>query len=77
MSSCSHCGELGHNIRTCPFGDVEKGPGFKDPDERWHTKVVTDDDGAGTRCWDREVAYKVRNQLDAPEYKHVVLRLIA
>ncbi len=39
MSTCSHCGDEGHNIRTCPVGDVEKGPWFKDPDKRWHTKI--------------------------------------
>jgi hypothetical protein len=77
MSSYSHCGEPGHNTRICPFDDVEKGPWFRDPDERWHTKIVTDEDGTGTSRWGREMACKVRNQLDVPEYKHVVVRLIA
>lgn len=40
MSKCRHCGDEGHNVRTCPLIDVEKGPWFMDPDERWHTKVV-------------------------------------
>jgi hypothetical protein len=48
MSRCSHCGDEGHNIRTCPVSDVEKGPWFMDPDERWHVKVM--DDGQEVSC---------------------------
>ena len=48
MYRCSHCGDEGHNIRTCPLSDVEKGPWFKDPDQRWHAKIL--DDGTEVSC---------------------------
>ena len=55
MSRCSHCGDEGHNVRTCPLSDVEKGPWFKDPDERWHTKVVFEEEWPGAPVEEREV----------------------
>lgn len=55
MSKCSHCGDEGHNVRTCPLGDVEKGPWLQDPDDRWHTKIVYEEDWPGSPLTEREV----------------------
>jgi hypothetical protein len=55
MSKCSHCGDEGHNIRTCPLRDVPKGPWFKDPDDRWHTKIVYEEDWPGGPLTKEEV----------------------
>lgn len=53
MSKCSYCDDEDHDVQACPY--VDKAPWLKDPDERWHTKIVTEDDGAGT-TWDTEVS---------------------
>jgi hypothetical protein len=56
VSKCGHCGDEGHNIRTCPLKDVPKGPWFQDPDDRWHTKIVSEEgDWPGAPATEREV----------------------
>ncbi len=62
MSRCSHCENEGHNVRTCPLSDIEKDvlartPWLKDPDDRWHTKIVSDEeDWPGEPVSEREVS---------------------
>ena len=41
-----------------PVSDVEKGPWLKDPDERWHTKVVFEEEWPGAPVEEREVSCK-------------------
>ncbi len=54
-SKCSHCNQEGHNIRTCPLRDVEKGPWFQNPDARWHTKIVHEEEWPGGPVTEHEV----------------------
>lgn len=56
MSKCGRCGDEGHNIRTCPMDSSEKRPWLKDPDERWHTKIVYEEDWPGSGVTEREVS---------------------
>jgi hypothetical protein len=55
MSKCSHCNQDGHNIRTCPLRDVEKGPWFQNPEDRQHTKIVDEEEWPGGPVTEQEV----------------------
>lgn len=54
MSTCSFCGSPGHNIRTCPIALDKKEPWLKDSGERWHTKIMDDNQEVPCNCqyWD-------------------------
>lgn len=55
----------GHNIRACPFGDVPYGPWFQDPDDRWHTKIVSVEDWPGSRVKERDHRLPQRHRVDS------------
>ena len=42
------------------MGHVEYGPSFQDPDDRWHTKIVYEEDWPGSPVREREVPCKAR-----------------